>query len=349
MRVALLAIVILVCVALSCDWFEDPVQENLPPNTHFTGCATGEILEGDDVIVTWEGNDIDGTVTSFEWLYDDGDWVMTTASSVTIEQVTLGEHVIRVRSTDDDGAADPNPAECAFNVTAGGELVDRVVLVELLTATWCLYCPNSEEALLRLIDEFGPANLCVVAYHDTPELDDLATNETVSRINWYTGDPEFPMDPGVRPTVVFDGVRFSQGAVSVEEAQTEYRFEITSRRQTGSAISLKLEGDLGSETGHLTVTVKAEDRLPVNPIVLRFVIVEDDVFSLGRSSNWFDFVARDLLESEVLELASVGDSTVVERQFPIEDFWELDKLDAIVFVQDAIEKEVIQAARLRTD
>lgn len=349
MRSAVLILVLLFCVVVSCDWFDDPLKVNLPPDTRLIDCPSGDISGGDDVVFRLSGTDADGEIAAYEWSYDGGSWVMTVADSVRLEQVTPGDHVFRARSIDEDGDVDPSPAECTFNAAQQGELVDRVVLVEILTATWCLYCPNAEQALHELMDEFGFGNLCVIAYHDTPELDELATEETVSRINWYTEDPEFPMEPGARPTVVFDGIRFSQGAETVEQAKTEYRFEIGTRRQKGSPISLRIEGNLGPAEGSLTVTAKVEDQLPAGPVVLRFAVIEDDVFSFGRSSNWFDFVVRDLPDSEVLDLTDIGDSTVVERQIAIDDSWELDNLDVVVFAQDTVEKEVIQSVRLRVE
>jgi hypothetical protein len=224
--------------------------------------------------------------------------------------------------------------------------VDRVVLVEFLTSTACVYCPNSEQALNNLIAEFGAANLCVVAYHAEPEVDDLATDESITRVDWYMQDPGFPGEPGALPTVVFDGLRYSQGAVTVEEAENSYRFEVSNRRQAGSPVSIRLEGELGEAAGSLMVTVKVEDQLPPNPIILRLAIVEDDVFSIGISATRFDFVVRDMLDEETLNLTSLGDSTVIERRFTIEGPWKLGDLDAIVFAQDTVEKEIIQAARL---
>ena len=342
-------LVLLVCTGVSCDWFDDPLRVNLPPDTQLIDCPSGDVNAGDDVVFGLSGSDPDGAVAAYEWSYDGGGWLMTQTDSVKLEQVTPGHHIFRARSVDEDGDVDPSPAECTFSVASQGELIDRVVLVELLTATWCLYCPNAEQAIDELIDELGPGNLCVIAYHDTPELDELATEETASRIEWYTEDPEFPLEPGARPTVVFDGVRFSQGAETVEQAKSEYRFEIETRSQQGSPISLRIEGSLSPPTGSLAVTAKAEDQLPVGPVILHFAVVEDDVFSLGRSSNWFDFVVRDLLDSEVLALTGIGDSTVVERQISIDESWEPDNLDVVVFAQDSVEKEVIQSVRLRVE
>ncbi len=46
------------------------------------------------------------------------------------------------------------------SVTSGG--YPRVVLAELMTTTWCGWCPTAEEAMDRLFDEEGPTKLAVI-------------------------------------------------------------------------------------------------------------------------------------------------------------------------------------------
>ena len=53
-----------------CDWFKAPLEINILPETTITQCP-GEVLAGDDVTITWTGDDADGSVVSFEWTLDD--------------------------------------------------------------------------------------------------------------------------------------------------------------------------------------------------------------------------------------------------------------------------------------
>jgi hypothetical protein len=350
-RVLRLAAIALICMPASCDWFEDPVESNVPPDTNLRECASGtEVSEGQDVTFEWAGSDIDGTVRAYDYSYDSSDWTRTTHDSVTVTDVALGEHSFRVRAVDDDGDFDPTPAECSFAVGAAGRLVDRVVHIELFTATWCKYCPNAEDGLGIVLDEYGADKLSVIAFHGDPDRGDpFATEETDARIVWHMDDPGFPGDRDALPTVAFDGLRYVQGAETPEIAAAYYRTEIESRAAVGSPLSIRVDGEIGSSEGTVTAVVKVEDQLPEGDRFVRFAVVEDDVFYLGPWSLRYDFVARDLPADQGFDLVAVGDSLTVEREFSVDGSWRSENMDVIVFVQDLATKEVIQSARLRHD
>jgi hypothetical protein len=332
---------------LACDWFESQVETNLPPYTEFLECISGQTIEqGIAPTFVWTGYDADGEVTGYQWSLDGGEWIQTALDRTTVEDLGIGEHWLTVRAVDDAGEPDPAPPECRFEVSAAGRTVDRSVLVELFTTTWCFYCPEAEEALGRLLDQLGSDRLSIVAYHGTPERDGLSTTETAARIEWYTSDPDYPVDPEGYPTAAFDGLRFVQGASSAEAAEAQYGFEIGSRSSGGSPLSLRIEGAIEGDTGSLSVVVKVEDRVE-GRLALRFAVIEDGVVFPGRRTNLFNFVARDLLVDEPLDLAAVGDSIDVVRDFEIDEGWNAGNLDVVAFVQDLDTREVIQSGRLK--
>jgi hypothetical protein len=347
MRYPKLIILVGVCALVGCDWFDDLLEANLPPDTELTECASGQgVVEGDDVRFVWRGDDVDGDVTGCEWSYDGADWQPSDSDTIEVRGVAQGEHVFRVRAVDDKGERDPSPAECSFVASVAGKLVERVVLLELFTTVRCANCPKSETALNAMLDDLGRAEISVIAYHDQPEMDGLATPETEARIAWYTGNPAFPGKEDTYPTVVFDGGRIFVGALTADQAEANYRLEVTTRAETGSPISLGVSGDIGSSQGSVTVTAKAEDDPPDGSLVLRYVVIEDDVPYRGVASE-YDFVARLLLEDEPLGLTAVGDSVTVERQFEVDASWVVGNMDVIVFIQDIQTMEVVQSGRLK--
>jgi hypothetical protein len=338
---AIIAVLGLIAVFSGCDWFEDPVEVNLPPETAMVRCIAGQaVTEGDDVEFVWSGTDIDGYVAGFEVSFDQGPWERTSVESLTVSEVAKGQHVFRVRAVDDDGDVDPDPALCAFAAGPAGQTVRRVVLVELFTTNTCPNCPKAETALKALLADMGADTISVIAYHDkptdAPDSDGLATDG-------------FPGSADTWPTVVFDGLRVVEGAYTAEEAETAYRLETDLREETPSSISLRLEGEIGMDQGAVSVLVRAEDAPPEASLVLRLVVSERDVKYRGYFATRYDFVARQLLDDEVLGLAAVGDSVRVERQFEVDPSWVLENLDVIAFVQDTGTMEVIQSGRLRTD
>jgi len=327
----------LVALAGGCDWFDDPVEANLLPDTAMEDCPSpGEVLAGEDVTVAWSGTDPDGAVMKYMWALDGRLSGETTGTELLIEDVAEGDHVLEVAAVDDDGDLDPTPAVCSFTAGAAGGLVPRVVLAEFLTTRPCVNCPNAEAGLDMVLDEYGADSLCVIAYHDlAPPADPFATAETVARIDWYMGGSWSSW-----PLVLFDGGRSVLGAASPEAAAAAYRAEIDYRRAIWSPVSMRITG--GPTSGSVTVTVKVRDALTTTQNVLRVVVVEDDLYAAPHE---YDFVARDLLDDEPLSVAAVGDSAVVTRTLTVAPSWNVNNLDVIAFVQDDLTKEVLQSIR----
>jgi hypothetical protein len=337
----------LVAASPGCDWFSGPVSENLAPDTTLLECASEtSVTEGEDAEFRWEGEDVDGLVAGYEYSYDDGPWVSTAERAVVIEGISLGIHTFRVRSVDDGGAADPTPAFCEFSAGKAPRQVDRNLLVEVFTTNTCKNCPTSEEALNQLLGEVGPGRLCVVAYHDLPASDGLATAATEARIDWYTDRPAFPGEADLWPTAVFDGLRVVEGASSVAKALGDYRLETDARLASGSPLSLVITGDIGESAGSFNARVKVEGLLPESQLLLRAVVIEDGVSYNGWFAKSFDFVARVLLPPQEVTERDVGDSVAFDLGFDVDEGWDPGNMDVIVFVQDTQTMEILQAGRL---
>jgi hypothetical protein len=328
-----------------CDWFEAQPEQNLPPETALTERPPAYgLIRGQDVTFAWGGSDLDGEVAGYEWAYDNvgnPEWIATAENSVVVEDVALGDHWFQVRAVDDRGEADPVQEQWFFTVG-----IPRVVLAEFLTTNTCQNCPNAEGGLNGLLDEVGPSALAVVGYHDMPLRDGLATDETAARIDWYTASG---VPANQWPIVIFDGLSLVEGAETPEDARVAYAAKAADRQAVGSPVRLTIEGTLGPSEGSVAVGAKVVASLRDSTTVMQIVVVEDQVRYNGYFAPIYDFVARDLLEDEALEIAAIGDSVLVERTFPISGTWTLDNLDVVAFIQDTGTREIIQAVRLRQE
>ncbi|MGQ9603988.1 MAG: Omp28-related outer membrane protein [bacterium] len=344
-QVAIAPLLLLCFMLVTCDWFEEP--EAIEPETEIISCPGGRVFFPEEITIRWIGYAFGGEVAGYDWSIDQSVWSRLPAeiTELSLDSLSPGKHIFRVRTVDSRGFVDGSPDSCCFEVILPGFLTQRVVLAEIFTTTWCRNCPNAEKALRELADYFVDS-LVVVAYHGTPDRDGLATQETQSRIDWYWNDTGFPGERDQYPTVIFDGLRVVQGAESVEKAKSEYRYEIEERLRVGSPLRIEISGEISDQGGNVEVKVYATDEVDYTGLKLEIVVVEANVKHQGYYSKEFDFVARDLLDVEDIALSAVGDSVKVERSFLIAGGWVPANINVIAFVQEKQSREIIQAAAL---
>jgi hypothetical protein len=333
------AIVALVAFAIAggCDWFNDPSQINLPPETTITSCPSPLVPPGDDVTIEWEGSDPDGQVVEYQWTFDDTLGGTTTETSMLIEEVEEGAHTFTVASVDNDGEVG-SPAECTFTASLG-DYVARVVLCELLTTENCSNCWVADYALLRSLHEFGRENLSVVSYHYSPPYDPLNTEEVSDRCDWYYN---FFTIAGAFPVTIFDGLTADSGAADTTSTIVAYRMQIEARQAVGSPVSVELRGEIDGGRGSVTATVRIHHQLPESSRTLRMMIIENEIWD---GAHFVNFVVRDILEEEPLTATAVGESLVVNREFALGE-WNVEHLGIVALVQDDATAEVLQSGRL---
>lgn len=233
-----------------------------------------------------------------------------------------------------------------FPCIAGAVPAERTVIFELLTTRVCTNCWKAERALELLKTTYGPLGPCVVAYHDYPGPDPVATDETVARIDWYMSDPKFAPYADQYPLAIADGDSIVVGAPTVAGAYGEYQEDFLARKAIGSPVTVDVEGSIAARGGDVDVKVKIVDTMPAGPNVLRTVVIEEEVVALPDT---FLYVARDILDDETLTISAVGESVVVNRTFTVDPGWDVTKLDVVAFVQDDSNKEILQAGALSSD
>ncbi len=337
------AIVALAAFALAggCDWFNDPSQINLPPETTITACPSSLVPPGDDVTIEWEGSDPDGQVVEYQWTFDDTLGGTTDETSMLFEEVEEGTHTFTVASVDNDGEVG-SPAECRFTASLG-DYVARIVLCELVTTEYCPNCWIADYALVRSLHEFGRENLSVVSYHYAPPPDPLNTGEVTDRCDWYY---TFFDIATTFPVTIFDGLTADDGAADTTSTIVAYRMQIEARQAIGSPVSIELDGEIDGGRGSVTATVTVHHQLTGGPHTLQMMVVEDGI---DDGAHIVNFVVRDILDEESLAaLSAPGDFISVTREFVIDD-WVPQNLDVVAFVQDDTSAEILQSARLLTE
>jgi hypothetical protein len=206
---------------------------------------------------------------------------------------------------------------------------DRVVLVELFTATWCATCPYADAALDSLALEMGPDSLATLQYHVA---DSYATPETEARADYY-------LDQIRLPNAWFDGTTSVHEVSSVPDAYSKYRQKIDERLAVSAPLNIESTAALDDSSGEMSTMIRVID--PFADEALRFyaVLYENEV-------GEYNYVVRDILPSQELSISAPGDSIEVSRVFDIDTLWNKEELGMVVFVQSDSTKQVLQAEKM---
>lgn len=217
-------------------------------------------------------------------------------------------------------------------VTSGPALAaERTAVSELMTATWCGYCPFSETALHQLEGEYDRNRFLVMAYHVN---DEYSNTEANARISYYTISGT--------PTNAIDGSRLIVGGW--EGVYNSYKQQIDTDLQTEAQVVMNITGSLIEDQVEYAVEVTA-DTPPdfVDPVL--FV-------ALAERGRWDDGeemrpVVRRIVSYDLGGLAAKGDEVVLTGSFTMEADWVSAEMEVLAFVQDrGNNRRVDQGARM---
>jgi len=213
------------------------------------------------------------------------------------------------------GATSPAAALDAYPKTA---------LAEDATATWCGSCPDSYEGLEAVHATHHYGEFISARYYATSG--ELGTPETEAAIRYY-GVFAFP-------TVIFDGRAKVVGDIIASGAS--YLPIVQAASFQPAPIRVEIDAfDPANGDIQATVTMYSETEVLASDH-LRFLLLEDGLDA--RHAR----VTRDIINDSI-SLSGAGSTAVVNASFDIDPAWNQANLHAVVFVQRAADKEVLQA------
>lgn len=189
--------------------------ENQPPTTHLAvrdtslvdrlcNMVDGELVCSDDIFtstihISWSGSDPDGFVVGYDFRYYDNaeqrgpeeGWEFTTERDTLIllpipPGSPMAQVVFEVRSIDNEGAKDPNPARTVFPIRNSPPTISLIQFEVPPDTTWTVTSFGFEAA-----DPDGPADLLAVEIrlNDSPEWVRIPPETTFITL---VGDPAAP-------------------------------------------------------------------------------------------------------------------------------------------------------------
>jgi hypothetical protein len=225
------------------------------------------------------------------------------------------------------------PLDFNIEVLAG----KKVVLIEDFANVSCEPCVISNSILKLVREEYGSDNLVIIKYPTNfPSPSDpfyLANPEDAnSRINFY--------QIFAAPTVIIDG---TERPIATDSIDIKERIEQNLLETPG--INIEVGDSISAEQYISIVEVDLNSNLQ-NPedYDLYINVTESNIsFETPPGSNGetdFNHVMRKMHK---IELENSGNEINVERVTQINSNWQKQNLNTIVFIQNKITREVIQA------
>ena len=211
----------------------------------------------------------------------------------------------------------------------------EMVILEIGTGTWCVYCPGSAMGAEDLVN--NGKDVAVIEYHNG---DSYANSYSNSRINYY-GMQGFP-------TSIFDGVTEYEGGSYNQSLYSTYLPYYNNRKAVNSSFTLDVTGSSSGLNYDVTVTAEKVHTYTSNNLKLHFVVTESDITEYWQGQNHVSYVERKMVPNQNGTNISFSGSSVqtVNLSFSVSQSWVQENMEVVVFLQDAGTKEILQGMKV---
>lgn len=210
----------------------------------------------------------------------------------------------------------------------------ELVVVEVVTGTWCQYCPGAAMACHDLLANGHP--VAVIKNHTG---DSFTNQYSEARNDLY--------NPTGVPTAWFDGLNANSGGSATQSLYSTYLPRVDARLALPSHFTI---GATGSQTGslvQLAVTVAKPEADSNTNVKLHAVLTESHINFPWQNQSTLENVNRLMLPDQngtAINLAT-GGSTTVDLSFAPSSAWQLTNCEMIFFLQNMSSKEILQAVK----
>ncbi len=210
------------------------------------------------------------------------------------------------------------------------------VVVEVVTGTWCQYCPGAALGVDDMINQGLRA--AVIEYHGGDVYENTASS---TRINYY-GVSNYP-------TAFFDGQNGVVGGDHTESMYSYYLPKYNNRIGVNSAYTITLTGQQTSDFINVTATVTQVEASTASNLKLQAALTESGIVVAWQGQDHLDFVERAMYPSATGTTVNLtqGNSQTVNYSIPLNSAWTFNNLELVVFLQNNSTKEIYQGTKIK--
>jgi len=212
----------------------------------------------------------------------------------------------------------------------------EMVLLEIGTGTWCVFCPGAAMAA----DDFiaNGQSVAVMEHHSGDDYENVASG---ARVDYY-GITGFP-------TGVFDGVISYVGGNATSSIYTSYLPIYEERKEIKTAFSCDIfGGNTGGTDYEVMATVDVLGPAMNANVVLHIGLTESEIPETWFVLDHINFVTRLMLPDHNGTAVDIINNTHIEinETFTLDPTWDVAHCELVYFLQDTDTKEILQGGKV---
>ena len=221
---------------------------------------------------------------------------------------------------------------------------NKVVLIEDFANVSCIPCVASNKVIEAVSHSYGPTKLAVIKFptnFPSPYDPFYLANEEIcdERMNYY--------NIIAAPTTILDGTTRLYSLTDTTTLKSAIDAKLSSSPRFGINVTKNFEGDF---IINASISMIDTNGINLNDLILYCVVTETDIeFEQAPGSNgetkFFDVIRLMLPSTAGTSVRQLIDQGELSFQFndALLSSWNLENINAVVFIQDKNSKEVFQS------
>ena len=221
---------------------------------------------------------------------------------------------------------------------------NKVVLIEDFANVSCIPCVASNKVIEAVSHSYGPTKLAVIKFptnFPSPYDPFYLANEEIcdERMNYY--------NIIAAPTTILDGTTRLYSLTDTTTLKSAIDAKLSSSPRFGINVTKNFEGDF---IINASISMIDTNGINLNDLIIYCVVTETDIeFEQAPGSNgetkFFDVIRLMLPSTAGTSVRQLIDQGELSFQFndALLSSWNLENINAVVFIQDKNSKEVFQS------